>query len=288
MKFISKNPEPPAFQRWKEQEAENLESLYARAESGRVTVEKVWEHLPNNLPDNKEEEVAFYSKKELATSLIVEQGYLCAYCMRRISAEPPTRQELALLREIRMRKEIGGATAEDLKTMNSIEEKIDTSSIRIDHVDPKSNNPRYLTFKYDNIVASCNGGEKIPPPRNTYCDCKKNNDAIGVTPLKPDCESRFYFTLIGEIKPSEANDTGAVNTIETLGLSWFNDTRKETILGYYYEDMDKEVPISAVDAALIVDNLSKPKKGKFEPFCVAIINVLSREILKLAAAKVIQ
>lgn len=281
MKFIEKNPEPPAFAAWKQRESESLENLYRRAETEppQISSDVVWQRLPSNNPIVRDEEnYPYFSKKDLTDALLLEQGNICAYCMRRIQNTPLTGQELARLRQLQTLPD-ADASVEEKKEKKRLEDKFDTSSIRLDHVEPKSFDLRGRTFNYGNIVASCNGGEKIPKPRKTYCDCNKDNDPIGVSPLNPSCELVYYFTLAGEIKPTNPDDEAAKTTITTLGLDFFNESRKETILGFYYEDLDNNIPISSEDAALLVDKLSRRTDEGFEPYCTAIINILKREIL---------
>ena len=95
-------------------------------------------------------------KTALRKSLLQEQGYLCAYCMRRIR--------------------------DDGKT-----------PIRIEHYEAR--NPEN-TFDYKNLLAVCSGGErkneKNDPERYT-CDKKKQNGKLTIDPQnKADMETISY------------------------------------------------------------------------------------------------
>lgn len=252
MRYIQKNQEPEAFIKWKEQEEDTLEDFYEKARKGQKKADTIWSHLPSNLPPIKEKGTTYYSKKELAEALLQEQGYLCAYCNRPIHNEWSNREEDPLV------------------------EKGDTRVV-IDHLAPKSIDPRERTFDYGNLLASCKGGEKIPKPRQLYCDAKKGNRPITIHPLMPECEDAFVFTEAGEMIGSTPD---ANKTVEILGLSAFNEQRKSIIQGYLYDDPILFKTISKDKAKEIIQNLSQMEDGKYKLFCSAVINVLKREILK--------
>lgn len=174
-------------------------------------------------------------KEELRASLIAEQGGICCYCGKRI-----------------------------LPDYHSI----------IEHLLPKSlKQYQHLQLEYSNLLCSCDGGEsdrtgktkaqkKVFPP---YCDSKKNNRIIKVTPLTEDCESYFLYDEEGHIygKTAEAEET-----IEILGLncSTLVNQRKAAIIAYidltFPTDEDWEKEISFV--------LQRGHEGLFKPYCCAV------------------
>ena len=174
-------------------------------------------------------------KEELRASLIAEQGGICCYCGRRI-----------------------------IPDWHSV----------IEHLLPKSlRQYQNLQLEYSNLLCSCDGGEsdrtgkskaqkKVFPP---YCDSKKNNRVIKVTPLDENCESCFFYDEEGHIygKTAEAEET-----IEIVGLdcSTLVNLRKAAIDAYidltFSSDKDWENEISNV--------LKKDQNEMFMPFCFAI------------------
>jgi len=125
-------------------------------------------------------------KSEIRTQGYVEQGGLCAFCCGSLSDDA--------------RKQI------------------------IAHLVPRDANvgdPR-LELTYANMVISCTGRAEIDqapaaPSDHHSCDRLQRNRRLPVTPLQPDCQSRFTYDTFGRIHGSAA-DGDAKQTIEILGL----------------------------------------------------------------------
>ena len=86
----------------------------------------------------------------------------------------------------------------------------------IEHVKPQSKFPKE-TLDYGNLLVSCNGIQD----RNENCGHKKTNwfnEAEFITPLNPDCERIFTYSLAGEMDSTERN--GKI-TIAKLNLNSF-------------------------------------------------------------------
>ena len=262
MKHIAKNEEPVAFTAWKEREAESLDHHYAANNA-----DAAWGHLHPNLPVQPEEGIQYYSKRELATSLLEEQGYLCCYCNRLIHQETP---------------KPGDAGFNDRRTT-------------VEHLDPKEADARNNTFGYKNLAASCMGGEvlhKGTKPRVSYCNQRRGNSPLAISPVQTDCEIRVFFSLDGQIfgDSDEVDDT----LHEVLGLHFFDEIRRAAIRAFYYANVEEHEgwegqeedrpllqPVSIERARQIIENLSEKGKdsGKYEEFCSAIIHVLKTDIL---------
>jgi len=68
------------------------------------------------------------------------------------------------------------------------------------------------------MLASCGRDSKLPE----YCGNKRQNFAIGVSPLQANCEEFFNYSSTGEILPTANNlayQKDAQRTIEVLGLN---------------------------------------------------------------------
>lgn len=109
-------------------------------------------------------------KHDLQERLLQEQGHLCAYCNRRIHK---------------------GAPEDDVQ-------------MRMDHLYPKHRHLDKL-FDYHNIVGSCYGSEKDPPPKDLHCEgLKRFKDNSGeqlpeaLFPTDPRCE-RYKVTEQGQL-----------------------------------------------------------------------------------------
>ena len=188
--------------------------------------------------------------KAVTNALVEEQGYLCAYTGIRIygyqNSDTPCECHI-----------------EHLKAQ--------------DWCNPSE------TVLYSNIVAC------YPPPnsQNTpYGANKKKNwptpqeQNLFISPLDPSCETRFIFTLRGEIKPNKG-DRAAEKTIEKLGLDHKElvDKRKGVIQGL----IGKENDLSVQKTNKRLNQLKRLKNGKLDEFCFVLIQALEKHIKRLNA-----
>ena len=175
-----------------------------------------------------------YVKEELRESLYVEQGGICCYCGKRIS--------------------------NDYRSV-------------IEHLYPKGiNRYSHLQLEYGNLLCSCDGGEsdRTGKPKvekrkfPSFCDDKKNNRIIKVTPLDPNCEGQFSYDEEGHIY-GETQD--ARETIETLGLDCVTlvNRRRAAIEPYIKQQLNED------EWGKEVQKLSSRHNGLFLPFCFAVI-----------------
>ena len=119
MKYIEKQASSPDFlEQWKTRKSRQL--------SGKSGLEQ-WEVFKRNR-----------ANQQLRVFITKEQGYICAYCNRRIHAGEPE----------------------------------DDEQTRLDHLMPKGSYPD-RTFDYYNIVASCFGNERAIKPREVHCESEK-------------------------------------------------------------------------------------------------------------------
>ena len=163
---------------------------------------------------------------------MIEQGFLCCYC------------EMAL--------------------------KDDNS--HIEHFKPQKEFPE-LALDYQNLLCSClrdikkEEEEKHP----IHCGHKKGDyfeQELLISPLNPDCESRFKFLDDGRIEAKDSQDTAAKNTIEKLGLDIENlrDKRKKAIDPFLYLE---NVDLSELKK-FVVTYLKQDENGRFNEFWTTI------------------
>lgn len=236
MKYIVKDNEPQEFVAWK---AHNCEEISRRLRDNTDT-DAIWNLLPSKLPNPETgiETLINYTKEHLRQALLNEQGYLCCYCTRPLNNDHTT---------------------------------------KIEHFRPKDKD-RYpdLVFVYENLMASCDGGERDKTqPRETYCDAKKGRlDPTSpvqiVHPLQEDCQTRFEFDEMGNIGAT-GGDNQALEAIRLLGL----DTRALTTLRKkYINEYIMEIWADEMNTTEEIASLQRKTNGKFFPFCTAIISVL--------------
>jgi len=179
-------------------------------------------------------------KTEVKRQMLVEQGYLCAYTMQRIS------------------------TPDDC---------------HIEHVVPRSqpNQPPHMDIDYANLLAcipSNTPGHKPLIDNFPYGAPKKGGTHVDmnnfVSPLQEDVERRFQYAADGSVKHL-GNDSAAESTIKILRLDHKElvDLRKAAI-----EERVLDVDLSAHEAeALSRAIMTADVAGRIPEFCLAISQV---------------
>ncbi len=199
----------------------------------------IWEYFPSSCPSINEQEEYFiyYSKHELKEVLLNEQGFICCYCNQSIKHND-----------------------------NTI----------IEHLKDKSSNPT-LTLEYSNLLASCNGGQKDPKPKESYCDAKKNNKDLPLSPLDKLSELHFYFSINGKISFKCEKGEQTIKILN-LDIAKLNRLRKSAIDGFVYDENLNL--ITENEAKQLLDKIyQKDKSNQFIEFCSAIKSVIKREVL---------
>ena len=117
-------------------------------------------------------------KNIVKMALMAEQGYICCYCERRLT---------------------------------------DNDS-HIEHFSPQENTSTD-PLDFTNLLCSCQQRLKRGEPR--HCGNLKDkwfDEQLLLSPLDPECESRFAFTGDGYISSAQSTDKAATETVARLGL----------------------------------------------------------------------
>ena len=188
-------------------------------------------------------EVRSTVKREVLTSMIADQGGLCAYTMRRI----------------------------------------DEHSSHVEHVKPQSrcraDRPE-SDLDYGNLVACFpRGGQGVSCRYGAYRKGGwwEENGAQFVSPLHPFCENVFRFRLDGRIDPIN-NRIDAMTTINVLRLDdrSLAEDRKRAIDEFIYGPTSRN-PMSPAAARRALGRIcDRTHDGTFYEFCVALRTALSR------------
>ncbi len=176
-------------------------------------------------------------KKAVHASLLTEQGHICCYCNMRILQDDS----------------------------------------HIEHFRPRSRFPE-VELEYENLLASC----QLKAKRREPLRCGKRkaawfDDALMISPLQKDCESRFRFTADGAIYPADDDDPAAKETIERLGLDNYElrDRRLKRIDAVLV-DIDKLKPD---EIRKLIQEFERPdENGFFAPFCTALVYSLASNL----------
>lgn len=165
-------------------------------------------------------------KLELHISLLHEQGYACCYCGNQITLE----------------------------------------SSHIEHFRPQKHFG-HLDLEYTNLHASCQGETEEQKP--AHCGHSKGSkfaEQSHISPMDDGCESRFRFTLIGEIQSTDNDDAPAKDMIDLLALDieYLNRRRKEKLEGIFDDEFLAD--FSTDELEIIIQRCRQPHSGQHEAF----------------------
>lgn len=191
-------------------------------------------------------------RKEIVRSLVEEQGAICAYTGRRISV----------------------------------------NSCHIEHPKPQVHCQPGEDVEYTNMVA-CFPAPNAP--RVLYGANHKGSwpDAtqayLFVSPLRPNCETRFVFSLRGQIGPSSMNDAAARETIKKLGLDHevLTQLRKAAIDATLCLHGKGPASLDVSSARRRLAGLVRATNGtgRLEAFCFVLKQALEKHITRIEAIR---
>ncbi|MGD9659786.1 MAG: retron system putative HNH endonuclease [Porticoccaceae bacterium] len=171
-------------------------------------------------------------KQAVKKALMQEQGYLCCYCERQL---------------------------------------IDGDS-HIEHFKPQSD-PTVDPLDYANLLCSCQNKLDKGEPR--HCGNLKGDwfdDLLLVSPMAPDCESRFTYTADGRIYPAN-QDPAAKETIEHLGLDLPKlVSLRAAAIAHFLDD-----ELTGEELSLFIEGyLQRDTEGHFNQFWTTIHSLFVR------------
>ena len=164
-------------------------------------------------------------KAALHTALLDEQGHVCCYCGQSI--------------------------------------KLTTS--HIEHFRPQVARPD-LALDYDNLLASCI--REMQPGTPLHCGHAKGNvfdEALHLSPLEPEIEGRFQYTLLGQIQPTDPTDAPAVHMrhVLQLDIALLNDSRVKAIEKVF--TLDVLSTVTRAELEVLIDGFRRrDEQGRFE------------------------
>lgn len=152
---IKKFPPPP-----------ELVELQQEAVSKELTANEAYGKLSGNL------------KKQVINQLVQEQGYICAYCMRRIPDERDEKRNFS-----------------------------EPLEVKIEHWNARSDLTcgAYGALDYYNMLAVCSGNQNGPARGKSKltCDAKRGNRTLTVNPLDASTLTTISYTEDGIIQSSD-------------------------------------------------------------------------------------
>jgi uncharacterized protein (TIGR02646 family) len=164
--------------------------------------------------------------------------------------------------------------------------RIESDSCHIEHVKAQAHCERGEDVQYTNLVAC------YPAPNTGECSygAHQKKDWPSplerysfVSPLDQNCETRFTFSLIGNINAQISNDEAAKQTIKRLELHHKDlvALRKNAIQQMLGQT--NNLPMDKARQRL--HNLERQTSGRLEPFCFVLVQALKKHISRLEGIK---
>jgi len=205
MRVIKKNNEPQSLQEYKRIEAESA------VEQGNAQSNARYSALTRNGDSN-----GVGSKAAIQLSLLEEQGYICAYCMKPINQnemkiEHWFPQEKIFTEGQKKRKDVEQIKAEILKHEKEIGYKTNLNA------------EEYLDLDYGNMLGVCKGEivEKSPDKIHLHCDSSrsKSNKLLFVCPTKEETLASLKYGADGKIYSDNSDIADDINNEKVLNLN---------------------------------------------------------------------
>ncbi len=299
MKFINKQGKEPAkLITWKIYHQTKLNLLYPDpTKKG----SDIWKYLDNH----KELDalgVNSYSKGELKSSLVEDQGYICCYCGQRIESDyktsiehlnPKSKYKAQTYDYANLLASCDGGSSykihkvESGETLSSIAKDYNVeedSLIEIYINIPVSEHIKKLSKLYD--IKNLKAGDRlfiIPkfPKKHQHCDTKKGNKEIPLHPINPQITDYFTYLRDGKIDIEESNLIKT--TVEVLGLNanpLLNAERRAIVkkaISYKRAILKKYKSDSTLRKQAIKKLCKKYNtkiNNRFEPYCFVLVAAL--------------
>lgn len=147
------------------------------------------------------------------------------------------------------------------------EQKLNIDDCHIEHLFPQSKDvySDYL-FDYQNLLCSCQLEIESGEPR--YCGNSKANNIIPITPLMPECESKFTFTEDGQIQHTDEDSRQTIEYLK-LDIDKLNDLRRNAIEPFLIDPITLD-EISKEEAKVFADKYLEQNNCHYNEFYTTI------------------
>lgn len=213
-----------------------------------IRIQKDSSHEPKSWIRYRLTDGAKYSPTaDLREALLQEQGYLCAYCMRRIP----------------------------VRDTNS------TEDTRIDHIKSRTQHPEQ-ELDYGNMVICCPGA--ISGNTNFHCDKSKKDTNISFDVFSQDCIDTLNYLSDGTIKSSNSTYNDEINNILCLNNNLLKSNRKAKYVQVITSIQSKGWKIGTIQKLLDLYQ-SKDCNGYYCEYCGIVIYHLTKKIQQISAKR---
>jgi uncharacterized protein (TIGR02646 family) len=172
------------------------------------------------------------AKDAIREQLAREQGFLCCYCMQRITPEP--------------------------------------FGMKIEHWAPQGDPAtRHRQLDWKNLLGACKGNEG-QPWRAQHCDTRKADTPVSVNPTEERCEQLVRFLGDGTAESGDPIVDNELNQNLNLNQAQLRNNRK-AVLGAFLEAMERKHsgftwPPGALEREMAVLQQPNPA-GMLQPYC---------------------
>jgi len=213
---------------------------------------------PASLVEHRANQPAYYhnlpdkAMNDLRTNLLLEQGHICCYCMKRI----PEKIEKDGTKSYKMK-------VEHYQCQDRFEQ---------------------LQLTYSNLFGACTGNEGQPKRLQT-CDTKKANLDFTVNPTSTitNCETVIKYDAEGEIFTDNDEINRQLNEVLNLNMLTLKAGRKEVYLEVQNKVECESKKYAGKDLKKKFFEQEKTKwltttTDKYRPFCMVAIYYLNKKI----------
>lgn len=193
---------------------------------------------------------ATYERTEdLARQLLEDQGYICAYCMRRIP----------------------------------VADRGSTEDSRIEHIIPQSELSDKEKMDFRNLVICCPGAIMDTSKKKAHCDRRKAENRIHLSPLDKNFIATIEYGSDGLIKSTDSICDQEINEILNLNIPLLKANRKavKDVIIRKLDTKSKKDWKKTDIAKLLRFFSSKNEKGEYPAYCGVAQWYLSRKLTSM-------
>jgi uncharacterized protein (TIGR02646 family) len=186
------------------------------------------------------------AKDEIREQLAREQGFICCYCMQRITPEP--------------------------------------FGMKIEHWAPQGDPATsHLQLSWKNLLGACYGNQG-QPPRAQHCDTRKGDTHLTVNPTDERCEQLVRFLADGTVESGVPAVNADLQQSLNLNYALLKNNRK-VVLDAFLQAMRRKFPnLTWSDSSMereLMELQQANSEGQLRPYCQVPIYWLKKRLGRL-------
>lgn len=147
------------------------------------------------------------------------------------------------------------------------EVKLKYDDSHIEHLNPQSNSVQGR-LDFNNMLCSCQ--QKLDKGEPLHCGNSKGDEIIPITPLMPDCETKFTYTMDGQISHTDEDSVVTIKYLQ-LDIDKLNKLRESAIDSILYLDpIAKDELLPEEESKLFAQNYLQKNNGQYNEFYTTI------------------